>query len=121
MARARLRDFREQRGCKEATDGAAGIQQRQRQRAPAQEPAHDTDLRSDETTEGDARGLVDGQLRIEGIKFAGLGDGFGVTFWGKNITNKSYVTRSVDFGQLGFAGVIYGDPQTYGLTIDFGF
>jgi len=73
------------------------------------------------TTEGDARGLVDGQLRIEGIKFAGLGDGFGVTFWGKNITNKSYVTRAVDFGQLGFAGVIYGDPQTYGLTIDFGF
>ncbi|MFM2410893.1 MAG: hypothetical protein RL481_1721, partial [Pseudomonadota bacterium] len=73
------------------------------------------------TTEGDARGLVDGQLRIEGIKFGGSGEGFGVTFWGKNLTNKKYVTRSVDFGQLGFAGVIYGDPRTYGLTLDIGF
>jgi iron complex outermembrane recepter protein len=73
------------------------------------------------TTEGDARGLVDGQLRIEGIKFGGSGEGFGITFWGKNLTNKKYVTRSVDFGQLGFAGVIYGDPRTYGLTLDIGF
>jgi iron complex outermembrane recepter protein len=73
------------------------------------------------TTEGDARGLVDGQLRIEGIKFGGSGDGFGVTLWGKNLTNKKYVTRAVDFGQLGFAGVIYGDPRTYGLTFDVEF
>lgn len=73
------------------------------------------------TTEGDARGLVDGQIRIEGIKFGGAGNGFGVTFWGKNLTNKDYVTRSVDFGQLGFAGVIYGDPRTYGMSLDFEF
>ncbi len=72
------------------------------------------------TTEGDARGLVDGQLRIEGIKF-GAGDGLGITFWGKNLTNKKYVTRSVDFGQLGFAGVIYGDPRTYGMSLDIEF
>ena len=72
------------------------------------------------TTEGDARGLVDGQLRIEGIKL-GSGDGLGITFWGKNLTNKEYVTRSVDFGQLGFAGVIYGDPRTYGMSLDIEF
>jgi iron complex outermembrane receptor protein len=41
--------------------------------------------------------------------------------WGKNLTNKKYVTRAVDFGQLGFAGVIYGDPRTYGLTFDVEF
>lgn len=72
------------------------------------------------TTEGDARGLVDGQLRLEGIKIGG-GDGLGITFWGKNLTNKKYVTRAVDFGQLGFAGVIYGDPRTYGVTLDIEF
>ncbi len=73
------------------------------------------------TTEGDARGLVDGQIRINGIKFGGSGNGFGLTLWGKNLTNEKYVTRSVDFGQLGFAGVIYGDPRTYGLSLDFEF
>jgi iron complex outermembrane recepter protein len=72
------------------------------------------------TTEGDARGLVDGQLRIEGIN-VGYGDGLGITFWGKNLTNKKYVTRAVDFGQLGFAGVIYGDPRTYGMSLDIEF
>jgi iron complex outermembrane recepter protein len=75
-----------------------------------------------QTTEGDSRGLVDGQIRIEGLKFgSGSGDGIGLTFWGKNLTNKKYVIRSVDFGQLGFATVIYGDPRTYGVTLDFGF
>lgn len=73
------------------------------------------------TTEGDARGLVDGQIRIDGIKFGGSGNGFGLTLWGKNLTNEKYVTRSVDFGQLGFAGVIYGDPRTYGVTLDLEF
>jgi iron complex outermembrane recepter protein len=73
------------------------------------------------TTEGDARGLLDGQLRIDGIKLGGSGNGIGLTLWGKNLTNKKYITRSVDFGQLGFAGVIYADPRTYGMTLDFEF
>jgi iron complex outermembrane recepter protein len=73
------------------------------------------------TTEGDARGLLDGQLRVDGIKLGGSGNGMGITLWGKNLTNKKYVTRSVDFGQLGFAGVIYADPRTYGMTLDIEF
>ncbi len=73
------------------------------------------------TTEGDARGLLDGQIRIDGIKLGGSGEGVGITIWGKNLTNKDYVTRSVDFGQLGFAGVIFGDPRTFGVTLDIGF
>ena len=72
-----------------------------------------------QTTEGDARGLVDGQLRIDGIKLGG--SSLGLTIWGKNLTNKEYVTRAVDFGQLGFAGVIYGDPRTFGLSLDVEF
>ena len=72
-----------------------------------------------QTTEGDARGLVDGQLRIDGIKLGG--SSLGLTIWGKNLTDKEYVTRAVDFGQLGFAGVIYGDPRTFGLSLDVEF
>jgi iron complex outermembrane recepter protein len=72
-------------------------------------------------TEGDARGLLDAQIRVDGILLGGSGKGIGITLWGKNLTNKDYITRSVDFGQLGFAGVIYGDPRTYGLSVDFEF
>ncbi|HMT43238.1 MAG TPA: TonB-dependent receptor [Chakrabartia sp.] len=68
-------------------------------------------------TRGDARGLLDGQLRYEGL----FGQKASLTVWGKNLTNKKYVTRSVDFGQLGFATVIFGDPRTYGLTLDMEF
>ena len=68
-------------------------------------------------TAADARGLVDGQLRLDGLL-----DGHAtLTVWGKNMTNKHYVTRSVDFGQLGWGTVIYGDPATYGATVSVKF
>ena len=69
-------------------------------------------------TKGDARGLMDAQLRFDNL---GLGKNFSVTLWGKNLTNKSYVVRAVDFGALGFATDIFGDPRTFGLTADLAF
>lgn len=74
-----------------------------------------------EQTRGDSRGLLDAQLRIDGISLGSFVQNIGLTFWGKNLTNKDYVARSVDFGQLGFAGTIYGDPRTYGVTLDIEF
>ncbi len=71
-------------------------------------------------TNGDGRGLVDAQLRFDGF----LGDrvkNLSLTFWGKNLTDREYRVRSVDFGQLGFATVIYGEPRTFGVTLDVGF
>ncbi len=67
---------------------------------------------------GDARGLLDGQIRFSGF---GPNGGMGLTIWGKNLTDKKYVVRSVDFGALGFATVIYGDPRTFGATLDVEF
>ncbi|MBS0255290.1 MAG: TonB-dependent receptor [Proteobacteria bacterium] len=64
-------------------------------------------------SDADARGLVDAQFKLDGL----LGGHAAVTLWGKNITNQHYVTRSVDFGQLGWATVIFGDPATYGVTV----
>lgn len=70
-------------------------------------------------TKGDARGLLDAQIRLDRIAMGSAEAS--LTLWGKNITNKSYVVRAVDFGQLGFATTIYGDPRTYGLTLDVKF
>jgi iron complex outermembrane receptor protein len=69
----------------------------------------------------DARSLFDAQLRIDNIKVGSFTKGLGITFWGKNITNSEYISRGIDFGQLGFGSVIYGDPATYGATVDIAF
>ncbi len=70
-------------------------------------------------TKGDARGLVDAQLRFDGLNFGGLDtDGTAITFWAKNLTNKKYTTRTVDFSSLGMANANWGDPRTFGVTLD---
>ncbi|MBM3756457.1 MAG: TonB-dependent receptor [Acidobacteria bacterium] len=65
-------------------------------------------------------GRVDAQLRISGIQ-AGVGDGLAVTIWGRNLGDKDAIARGIDFGQLGFGSVIYSDPRTFGVTVDFAF
>lgn len=70
-------------------------------------------------TKGDARTLLDAQVRVSGIKAGG--SELELTVWGKNLTNKEYVMRSVDFGALGFATTIYGEPATYGVTLGISF
>lgn len=71
-----------------------------------------------QSTRAESRSLVNAQVRIDGIRLGGNGPRFSVTLWGRNILDKEYVSRGIDFGQLGFGSVIYGDPATYG--IDFG-
>ncbi|MGH6780652.1 MAG: TonB-dependent receptor, partial [Sphingomonadaceae bacterium] len=44
-----------------------------------------------------------------------------VALWGKNITNKDYLYAGIDFGSLGFAGVSYAEPRTYGVDVKFEF
>ncbi|AZI38123.1 TonB-dependent receptor [Caenibius tardaugens NBRC 16725] len=44
-----------------------------------------------------------------------------VALWGKNITNKDYLYAGIDFGSLGFAGVSYAEPRTYGVDVKFDF
>ena len=72
-----------------------------------------------EATNTDSRMLVDAQIKVDELSIAGAKAS--ITIWGKNLTNKAYVARSVDFGQLGFASAIYGDPRTVGVTLDFNF
>ena len=73
-----------------------------------------------EETKSDPRSLFNAQLRFDNLAFGG-GPEFSVQLWGKNIFDKEYLSRSVDFGQLGFAGLIFGDPATYGIDVEFRF
>jgi iron complex outermembrane recepter protein len=73
------------------------------------------------STSGEARGLWDAQLRIENIRIGNMAHGLGITLWGRNLTDEEYVARGIDFGQLGFGSVFYGDPRTYGVTLDVEF
>lgn len=71
-------------------------------------------------TAAEERSLVNAQLRLDGVS---LGDGpeFSVQLWGKNIFDEEYVVRGIDYGQLGFGQIIFGDPATYGATVEFTF
>ena len=40
-----------------------------------------------------------------------------VSLWGKNLTDEEYREYGIDFGSLGFAGNVYGEPRTYGLDL----
>lgn len=70
-------------------------------------------------TRGEARTLVDAQLRLDNLNLGSTE--FALQFWGKNILDEEYVSRGIDFGQLGFGSVIYGDPATYGVSVEFKF
>ncbi|MCB2078230.1 MAG: TonB-dependent receptor [Novosphingobium sp.] len=74
---------------------------------------------SEETKSG-SRSLFNAQLRFDGIK-VGPETEISVQLWGKNIFDKEYVSRSVDFGQLGYGGLLFGDPATYGIDVEFKF
>jgi iron complex outermembrane receptor protein len=41
--------------------------------------------------------------------------------WGRNLLDEEYRRSGIDFGALGFAGVMYGEPRTYGLTMIFSY
>ena len=65
------------------------------------------------------RGLLDARLTLSDISLGG--GSASLSLWGKNITNKKYRMVGIDFGQLGFAGNIYGEPMTYGADLTFKF
>lgn len=65
------------------------------------------------------RSLLDAQIRLDNVAI-GNGD-WSLTAFVKNITNKKHTTRAIDFGALGYAGVWYGDPRTWGLELSVRF
>ncbi len=68
-----------------------------------------------EALKGDDRDIVDAQLGVEGLQLGGAEAE--VRFWVKNLTNAKDFIRGVDFGALGYAGGMFAEPRTYGVTI----
>lgn len=69
-------------------------------------------------TQVGSRTLLDAQLRWSEIPVGN--QEVSITLWGKNLTDKEYIANYIDFG-AGFGGLTpgyWGEPQTYGLTVN---
>ena len=60
------------------------------------------------------RWLLNARISLNEID-VGAGGKLRVSLWGKNLTDKEYREWGIDFASLGFAGVVYGRPRTYGI------
>jgi iron complex outermembrane receptor protein len=70
----------------------------------------------------DDRTLVNGRLSLNEIKMGCCDKGaLRVSLWGKNLTDEEYRNWSIDFGSLGWAGSVYGEPRTYGLDVVYSY
>lgn len=68
---------------------------------------------------GDDVDVVDAQIVLDKIPLGGGEARFMI--WGKNLTDDNNLIRGIDFGPLGYAGGIFGDPRTYGATLGIKF
>lgn len=66
-----------------------------------------------------ARGLLDARVTLSELELGP--NSASIALWGKNILNKKYKAAGLDFGTLGFAGSVFGDPVTWGLDVSFKF
>lgn len=64
-------------------------------------------------------GLFDGRIMLADVPLGRTEAS--VTLWGKNLTSKVYRAGGIDFGALGYAMNIYGEPRSYGLDVRFKF
>ena len=70
----------------------------------------------------DDRTLVNGRLSLNEIKMGCCEKGaLRVSLWGKNLTDEEYRNWGIDFGSLGWAGDVYGEPRTYGLDVVYSY
>ncbi|MCB1704030.1 MAG: TonB-dependent receptor [Halioglobus sp.] len=71
-----------------------------------------------ENRELDSRTLVDARLSLENVEVGGGTMRF--TLWGKNLTDESYPTYGINFGNdIGLITQNYGDPRTYGIEVAY--
>jgi len=70
----------------------------------------------------DDRTLINARLSLNEIKLGRSDKGsLRVSLWGKNLTDEEYRNWGIDFGSLGFAGDVYGEPRTYGLDVVYNY
>lgn len=72
-----------------------------------------------ELMKGDGRGLLDARLTLAEMALGSLTAS--VSLWGLNLTDEEYRIHGIDFGALGYAGNVYGEPRSYGMDLSFSF
>jgi len=61
-------------------------------------------------------GLLNGRIAVR------VGDNTEIAFWGKNLTDKRYITGGLNLaGSLGFAMATVGNPRTVGVQVSHNF
>jgi iron complex outermembrane receptor protein len=72
-----------------------------------------------ETIKADDYSLLNARFMWDDLP---LGEGRGrILLWGKNLTDEEYRVAGIDFGGLGFAGNVYGEPKSYGIDLIYEF
>ena len=72
-----------------------------------------------ESIKGDGRGLLDARLTLAEVAVGSATASF--SLWGRNLTDEEYRVHGIDFGALGYAGNVYGEPRSYGIDLDVSF
>lgn len=66
---------------------------------------------------GDPRSLFGARLTLSEVNIAG--SEATIALWGRNLTNEAYRIHGIDFGSLGYAGNVYGEPRSVGVDVTF--
>ena len=68
----------------------------------------------------DDRWLLNARLSLNDVALGDRGS-LRISAWGKNLADEEYVEWGIDFGSLGFAGTVFGQPRTYGIDVVYNF
>lgn len=64
---------------------------------------------------------MNARLRWDDVELGGSRWRLSTSVWVKNLTDEIYHARAIDFGELGFAGVTFSEPRTYGADFTLRF
>ena len=64
---------------------------------------------------------VNARLRWDDVELGASRWRLSTSLWAKNLTDEIYHARGIDFGELGFAGVTFSEPRTYGADFTLRF
>lgn len=83
--------------------------------------ARDDDNPFNEQIKREATDRVNAQLRWDDLDLGASRWRLSTSLWVKNLTDEIYRARAIDFGALGFAGVVFSEPRTYGADFTLRF
>lgn len=68
----------------------------------------------------EAHWLMGARVSLNNIQLGDSG-ALRISAWGKNLADEEYREWGIDFGSLGYAGVVFGAPRSYGIDVVYTF